>query len=141
MDYVPKYFKSYELVSRAVYEEFKRNARLPQIWQLFDPRILDVGDRIRKRYGKMVANTWWWKGGKHQQRGFRAPGCKVGARWSQHRFGRAEDLVPTECAVEEIRLDIIRKGEDFHWITCVEEGVSWLHVDCRNYQGLLIVYP
>lgn len=139
MDYIPKYFQPYELVPREVYEEFKRRNRLNQIWWLFDPRILKVGDRVRERYGKMVANTWWW-GGEHQYRGFRPPGCRVGTTWSQHRFGRAEDLVPVEVSVEEIRKDI-RNGEDFGWITCIEEKVSWLHLDCRNYSGLLRVYP
>ena len=87
----------------------------------------------------MVANTWWW-GGKNHDRGFRLPGCRVGTDRSQHRFGRALDLVPTEYNVDDIRNDI-KAGEDFGGITCIEDGVSWLHIDCRNYKGLLIVYP
>jgi len=144
MDYVPKYFQPYELVPRETYELYERQGKLGQIWWLFDPRTLVVGDLIRKRYGKMIANTWWW-GGRHHYRGYRPPGCHVGAERSQHRFGRAQDLVPSEVTVEEIWADI-EAGEDFHWITCIEKSssmtkVTWLHHDERNYKGLLIVYP
>lgn len=139
MDYVPKYFQIYELVPKSTYELFEHERRLNQLWWLFDPRILKAADRIRERYGKMVANTWWW-GGQHQYRGWRPPGCNVGARYSQHRFGRALDLIPTVVSVEEIRRDI-KAGENFGFITCIEDDVSWLHIDCRNYQGLLIVHP
>jgi len=137
MDYIPKYFKPYELVPKATYELLKNKPWI--IWQLFDNRVLYIGDRIRKRYGKMIANTWYW-GGIHQFRGWRPSRCPVGARWSQHRFGRALDLVPVEISAEEIRQDI-KAGEDFSGITCIEDGVGWLHFDTRNYRGLLIVTP
>lgn len=144
MDYVPKYFQPYELVPRETYKLLVRLGKLDQVWWLFDPRTLRVGDRIRERYGKMVANTWWW-GGRHHYRGWRPPGCKIGTTRSQHRFGRAEDLVPIEVTVEEI-WDDIEKGNDFGGITCIEKSgptkkVTWLHHDERNYLGLLIVYP
>lgn len=140
MDYIPRYFQPYELVPQETYNLLNRQGKLYQIWWLFDPRILLVGDRIRKRFGKVVANTWWW-GGKHHYRGWRPPTCFIGAERSQHKFGRALDLVPQEVTVEEIRHEIITNGEDFGFITCVEVGVPWLHTDCRNYQGLLIVRP
>jgi len=144
MDYTPKYFQPYELVPRSTYELYKGKGKLDQIWWLFDPRTLKVGDLIRERYGKMVANTWWW-GGRHEFRGWRPSWCNIGAKRSQHRFGRAEDLVPAEVTVEEIWADI-EAGQDFHWLTCIEKSsrrkkVTWLHHDERNYKGLLIVYP
>jgi len=137
MDYIPKFFKPYELVSKEVYEELKDKPWI--IWHLFDPRVLYSGDRIRTRYGKMIANTWYW-GGSNQYRGWRLPSCGVGAKYSQHRFGRALDLVPVETTAEAIRKDIMT-GENFHWITCIEASVPWLHFDVRNYRGLLIVRP
>lgn len=137
MDYIPKYFKPYELVPKSTYELLKNRPWV--IWQLFDPRTLYVADAIRKRYGKMTANTWYW-GGQHQYRGWRPARCKVGATYSQHRFGRAEDLIPADVPAEEIRQDII-KGQNFLYITCIEAGVHWLHFDVRNYNGLLIVSP
>ena len=140
MDYIPKYFKPYELVPKATYELLKNRPWI--IWYLFDPRTLYTGDKIRQRYGKMIANTWYW-GGEHQYRGWRPHDCEIGAGYSQHRFGRAEDLVSVECTVEEIRQDIKKgnQGHIFQYITCIEDGVSWLHFDTRNYKGLLIVNP
>jgi len=148
MDYIPKYYKPYELVPRSTYELLKDRPWI--IWHLFDPRTLYVSDALRKRYGKMIANTWWnpaliEKYGNHQYRGWRPPGCKVGSRWSQHRFGRANDLDPVQVTVEEIWTDI-EGGNNFQWITCIEKSsskrrVTWLHHDERNYLGLLIVYP
>jgi len=142
MDYIPKWFEPYELVPKVTYELLKNKPWM--IWQLFDPRTLRVGDKIRQRYGKMIANTWYW-GGIHQYRGWRPTRCTVGAARSQHRFGRAQDLVPVEVTVEEIWADI-EAGEDFGGISCIEKSrpghkVTWLHHDERNYKGLLIVYP
>ena len=140
MDYTPKFFQPYELVSEKTYTELKE--RPEKLWQIFDPRVLYTADKIREFYGKMIANTWYW-GGAHQYRGWRPLDCSVGARWSQHKFGRAIDLVSTETAVEEIRQDIKlrRKGHIFQYITCIEDGVDWLHFDVRNYKGLYIVKP
>ena len=140
MDYFPKYFKPYELLPKALYYELL-GLGWPErrIWQLFDPRTLLVNDKLRARYGKMVANTWYW-GGRHQWRGFRPCACPVGALYSQHRYGRASDLVPVEVTVEEIRNDIIQ-GENFLYISCIEMEVPWLHHDERNYRGLLLIYP
>jgi len=140
MDYIPKHFQSYEVVPREVHKAFEAVNQIYKIWWLFDPRILKAADRIRERYGRMTCNDWFW-GGKNHYRGWRPPGCNVGAKYSQHRFGRALDLIPSEVTAEDIRRDI-KAGEDFgNSVTCVEDDVSWLHIDCRNYQGLLIVRP
>ena len=148
MDYIPKYFKPYELVPKATYELFKQRNEEYKIWWLFDPRTLLVSDRIRKRYGKMLANTWWHPGlvdayGYHEFRGWRPFDCPIGAEFSQHKLGRANDLVPLQVTLEEIWHDIKDNGEDFGFITCIEMGskVTWLHHDERNYKGLLIVHP
>lgn len=138
MDYIPKYFQSYELVPKETYELLKDRPWV--IWQLFDPRTLYVADALRKHFGKMICNTWWWKNGRHHYRGWRPPGCNIGAIYSQHRFGRALDLVPTETPVKDIRADV-KAGNNFQFITCIEDGVNWFHFDTRNYKGLLIVYP
>ena len=145
VDYIPKYFKPYELLPKKVYWKLEHAGWSEvRMWSLFDPRTLHAGDKIRERYGKMVANTWYW-GGVHQYRGFRDQWCRIGALWSQHRYGRAEDLVPMEVTVEEIWEDI-EAGNNFLYITCIEKSsskkkVTWLHHDERNFKGLLIVYP
>jgi len=139
MHYIPKHFQPYELVPKATFKRFENS--LYRIWWLFDSRMLFTADAIRERYGKMIANDWFW-GGSNQYRGWRPWDCEVGAELSQHKFGSALDLIPVETTAEEIREDI-KKGNGllFKYITCIEENVSWLHFDCRNYGGLLIVNP
>jgi len=137
MDYIPKYFKPYELVPETTYRLLKNKPWV--IWQLFDPRTLYVADLLRKRFGRMIANTWYW-GGKHQYRGWRPARCEEGATHSQHRFGRGLDLVPRETTAEAMRV-VVKGGENFCHITCIEDLVWWFHFDVRNYKGLLVVRP
>lgn len=142
--YIPKYFKIQELVPRALYEMYKGNPYL--LWNIFDHRILVSIDLIRVRYGKMIANTWYWKG-KHQYRGFRHIGCRVGSKLSQHRFGRAIDLVPVDVTASEIRSSILYGSDDpaFKFITAIELDTGWLHIDCRSHDkdkfGVLTFKP
>jgi hypothetical protein len=141
---IPKHFMLVELLPADFYAHY-----FPQygqrLWQLFDPRILQAADAIRARYGKMVVNTWFW-GGKSQYRGFRPAGCATGAELSQHRFGRAIDLVPVSCTAEEIRVDLRNfcKGADMldhrNHISRVENKVAWLHIDCANTTMDVIVF-
>ena len=94
----------------------------------------------------MNANTWYW-GGNNQYRGWRPWDCPVGAFLSQHKFGKAIDLVPTDVHAEEIRKDIKKdqNQNEFKYLTCIEEGVGWFHGDCRNWNrtkhGILYVKP
>lgn len=143
--YKPKHFMLEELVSKIAFEQ----ARADILWFAFDERILITIERIRRRYGKMLVNTWYW-GGEHQYRGYRSPGCLVGATLSQHRFGRAIDLEPISVSTEEIRHDILGRfgGKPsivFEYVTAVELDTPWLHIDCRNHiketNGILTFKP
>jgi hypothetical protein len=128
MSYEPKHFELYEVVPPILMSR-------PEafLWHLFDDRILRAADLLRDRYGKMVANTWRW-GGTAQFRGFRPADCKVGAEFSQHKFGRALDLVPVDCTAEEVRQDIQADDQRLRGlITRIEKQVHWLHIDCANY--------
>ena len=130
--YRPKHFKIEELVPRAQYNALDGSV----LWNLLDPRILRAADSLRDRYGAMLCNTWLF-GGDTQYRGWR-PQVSVGARYSQHRFGRALDLIPKHATAEEIRVDLrhFYKGRDpldgRNHITRVELNVDWLHIDCAN---------
>ena len=101
-----------------------------------DPRILTICDYLRDRYGAAIINDWAY-GGTREQCGFRLPNSKVGAKCSQHKFGRAADLHFTGITAHEIRTDMKLDQAPFMraGITAVEDGVSWLHVDCRWIPG------
>lgn len=157
--YKPRHFVLQEWLPENYYEH-QYPIYGARLWQVFDYRILITMDRLRDRYGvPFVMNTWFSdkmirKYGRHEWRGFRdytSPYVQkkesIFGNVSQHRFGRAADSVPLGVPVEAIRNDIRtqRNLPAFVYITCIEEGVSWLHVDVRNHDvsenGLLIVRP
>lgn len=138
--YIPEHLKLHEVLPRDTYLilEGKRE----KAWRLFDPRILWTADQLRFLYGPIYVNDWFW-GGNNQYGGWRPGDCDIGAEFSQHKFGRALDIKFKRAMAYNIRQDI-KAGKwpvYFQYITCVENGVAWLHIDCRNYEGLLIVTP
>ena len=116
------------------------------LWRVFDERLLWTMDNLRKRYGTLVANDWKW-GGHNHNRGWRATDCPIGAYLSQHKLGNASDMKPVHTTAEQIRQDILNDPfcPDFKHITCIEMGVSWLHVSVENHNkkhlGIKLVYP
>ena len=128
--YIPQYFKLYEWLPKDFY--FSHKDLGDKLWLMFDYRILWTYDQLRKRYGKVVMNDWFW-GGNNQYRGWRPWNCSIGAELSQHKFGRAGDSIFTIPA-EKIRQDILNNefDNDFQYISAIEKNVSWLHIDCRN---------
>jgi hypothetical protein len=144
--YKPKNFELYEFLPRDFYNQWYP-VRGEKLWTMFDDRVLRSAQAIRERYGKMEANTWYWPGGKHQYRGWRPQFCEVGAKLSDHKGGRALDLVPAEESVEKIRADILADPfhPDFVYITALEMNISWLHIATRNWDkkknGILKIYP
>lgn len=131
--YVPTHFTAKELVPKALYNKYKSRGD-NWFWQtLFDERLLQVIDAIRSQFGPMTINDWSW-GGNNQYRGFRPPSCGIGATLSQHRFGRAADLIPKSIHPDKIRDDIIKEQHDEVWklVGALEMDISWLHVDVRQ---------
>lgn len=147
--FIPDGFKLYELLPKNFYEDHYNSSNLPKLWNMFDYRLKYTIHMLRKRYGTLIANDWYW-GGVNQYRGWRPTDCTVGAKFSQHKYGRAIDLKTPRTArkkASDIREDILRDPfhEDFKYITCVEMGVSWLHFDVRDHDkktyGILEVWP
>ena len=129
------------------------NGRIRErIWRLMDGRILWTVVQMRDRYDSSVTvNDYLWGGG-NDERGYRDPTRlidlehfkKTGeiiADWSsfysQHCLGNALDCIFKKISAEEIRQDIIANSEleVFKYITGIEKGVSWLHIDSRNHTG------
>jgi hypothetical protein len=146
--YEPKYFGLKELVSREFYNRMKgRN-----ILRMFDPRLLITADRIRvhfcgpKKHGAedvMIANDWSW-GGRFHARGLRHPvidiiQSKIGNEklsiTGPHCFASGLDFHLRKTTIEEIRQDILANpnAERYEYITGLEVGVPWVHVDTRNW--------
>jgi hypothetical protein len=143
--YIPKHFGAKELIPRILYAKYLSRGEDWLISVLFDERLMKIIDYIRETFGPMTINDWEW-GGRNQFRGFRGD-CNVGAELSQHRFGRAVDMIPGNQATEmyTIRTDIINNPDipAYADIGGIEMGVSWLHIDvrARNAGKINIFYP
>ena len=136
---IPAGFRIEELVPRAVFSERGKLAE----WLLCPAALLVLG-QIRADFGPCVVNDWLY-GGRNEFRGFRPAGCPVGAAFSQHRYGRAFDVITTKTPVEAARQEIIRQARAGHQVYSliggIELGVSWLHFDTRSkLDGTLQVF-
>ena len=134
----PKHFRIEELVSPVVDNEYGESAIM-----LFDDRILRSADAIRDYFGKPVTINNWASGGNRRYSGYRSDGDiasmrRLGthcAKMSQHRFGRALDLIVGDIPAEEVRSAIIADRALFPGITRMEGGVDWVHIDCAPIAG------
>lgn len=124
--YKCKFFKLYELLPPSVYKNENEG------WELLDERLLRTIDTIREIMGvPLVANTWK-QGGTFSQRGFREQNSKTGALRSQHKLGRALDMVSNKLSAEEMREIIKKNAARLPYNIRIENGVSWLHVDVKE---------
>jgi hypothetical protein len=146
MSYRPKYFALNEVVHPGAIQALGERA-----WTLMDERILRGADWLRELFGPCTINGKF--GGKgFTESGLRDPFTKTGAKFSQHKFGRALDLKFHKVTCKEVYEYIIRNPGQAreNGITCVEDIAftgTWLHIDCRLLpesfpdNGVLVVKP
>jgi hypothetical protein len=146
MSYHPKYFALNEVIPPAIIAE-----RGERAWSLMDDRILRGADWLREMFGPAVINGRF--GGKvFTESGLRDPFTATGAKFSQHKFGRALDLKFTRVTAKEVYEYIIRNPSEAraNGITTVEDIAftgNWLHIDARKLpetfpdNGILVVKP
>ncbi len=136
----PKGFELFELLDKVTYQTTTHYG--DRRWQWFDDRALITLEKLRDYAGTTFINNWYW-GGDNQWGGLRPFNCSVGALYSQHKFGRAFDPKFTKKTADEVREYILSNRDKFPYITCLEIGVPWVHVDCRNWNvnknGILII--
>jgi hypothetical protein len=128
-----KNFSIQELVPPEVFSE-RGNAAS----QLMDIRIVNVAQWLRDKTGKPITINNWSNGGQFKESGLRNFATSTGAKWSQHKYGRAIDLKVEGMQAEEVR-QLIRNN----WTTLKAIGLTtiekdtptWVHIDCR-YTGM-----
>lgn len=134
--YKPRHFQIRELVPPDVYLERGDGAII-----LFDSRILWTLDALRDVLAVPLTVNTWHSGGAYTQRGYRTD-PDTGARYSQHRFGRAVDFTVSGMTAQTFR-DNVRSGDyptQLQYITRIEDGVSWVHLDCASVPGTEIEF-
>lgn len=137
MSYKCKHFAIHELVPPKVFED-----RGEKAWELLDDRLLHMIDNLRREFGPATINNYYW-GGERDWSGLRTPESPWYSPYSQHTFGRAADLLFKEATADEVR-DAIKRHRNvgiYPDITGLEEGISWVHIDVRNYGGLKVFSP
>lgn len=116
--------------------------------RFLDPRIIDIATAYREYFKVPVIVNTWHVGGDLSNRGLRSLNSTVGARLSQHKFGRAFDCHLQGLKTEDVYNEIIKEYEHFKQfgLTTLEDinfTPAWIHSDCRwtNSNQLLIVKP
>lgn len=137
--YKCKHFHITELVPQSVYLE-----RGERAWELLDERMLITADQLNDRFGQMIVNTWNYpnlikKFGYRDQSGLRTE--TVGAKYSQHFYGRAMDALFTEVTAAEVRKYVLSHASEFPHLAAIEVGVRWFHFDTRNCERIKVFKP
>lgn len=138
--YRPINFVVQELVPPDVYAAMGERS-----WELLDSRALFTLQRLRDRLGPITVNDWLW-GGHYKESGLRSFTSPTGAKYSQHRFGRAFDCKFRNVTPREACDYVLAHPVDFPYLTVIENPAAtptWFHFDCRSHtrQGVWIVNP
>lgn len=141
--YICRHFDVREFVPASVYQRLGDNS-----WEALDDRILAMADRVRVKFGRTVCNTWHSTSlqslvgnQKRDSSGIRIAGSQYFSPTSQHTFGRALDLITIDTPVPVVRDYILQHPSEFEFVTGVELGTSWLHIDCRNCKPIKTFTP
>jgi hypothetical protein len=125
------------------------SARGERSLQLMDYRIICAIDYLRTTINRPIIINNWASGGQFRLRGFRPEGTRTGAKWSQHKFGRALDFHVPGMTVAEVH-KVIQAHSRFlierGWLTTIEDSrdtPTWTHIDCRftGLDEIVIVRP
>lgn len=132
-----------EFVPPNIYYNFGEKAR----W-FIRPELIALAQFYRDWFGAPVTVNTWYFGGVLQERGYREPNSKTGAKYSQHKFGTAFDCNIRGITPDEIRRVIGSNEESFMkaGLTTLEHGSyapTWVHSDMRDtgMSKILIVKP
>lgn len=143
--YKSKYFELYELLPPELYkvDYYESESARELGYGLIDEKLLITIDIIREDIVKapLICNTWYING-TIKNAGVRSSNCTVGASNSQHKLGKAIDLVCHYYSAEEMRQMLEKNKHLLPFPIRVERNVDWLHIDVKDmdYKGKKIVY-
>lgn len=128
-----------------------------EIFNLYGPKsiwFINVGVVtsmvfLRNWFDASITINNWHLGGKFQNRAYRVPDSKTGAKFSQHKLAKAIDFNVTGLDSDEVSKRIIDNWADIHKnvsFTTIENPEftkGWTHLDTRYTfsDKLLIVKP
>lgn len=131
---ISKHFKLESFIPPDLIKVFGQNSV-----EFLDPVLISLADFVCDFFRANVTINNWSSGGNLSLRGFRPPDTTTGAKYSQHKFGRAMDInVEGKTPVEVY--DIILANEKQFMnagLTVMEDSrfcPTWTHIDIR-YTG------
>jgi len=129
-----KYFKIHELVPKKMYEKYGKKS-----WRYVDTRLIETIDTLKEHFnlGTMTINNYGF-GGNREWSGIRTPESPNYSYGSQHSFANAFDIVFSHYTAEEVRNYIINNPHIFKYVKGLELKVSWVHLDVRNEDELVL---
>lgn len=137
--YIPKWFELYELLPPELYTYdmmVSEDARERAFANYFDHKLLETIDVVRDIIGlPLICNTWFIDGNRRNS-GFRTQQCEVGVSQSQHKLGKAVDLVCHKMSAEEMRQKIDANKDKLPYQIRIEKDVNWLHIDVKGSESL-----
>jgi hypothetical protein len=133
--YIPKYFQLYELLPPELYTYdmmVSEAARERAFANFFDEKLLITIDVVREIIGlPLICNTWF-QDGNRKNSGYRSQTCSVGVAQSQHKLGKAVDLICHKMSAEEMRQKIKENEDKLPYPIRIEDRVNWLHIDTKD---------
>lgn len=146
--YQPTHITARDVVPPDLYKARGESAML----SLMDSRILWTIDALiecplfprekGKEFATLTINNYA-VGGPRSQCGYRTDARLIEtAPTTQHRSGRAIDCILAGVTPDEFRA-MARGGKldrELQYITRIEDGVNWIHLDCANVAGSDIVF-
>jgi len=130
-----KYFKIHELVPKKMFEDNGERA-----WKYVQRSHIETLDKIKEHFnlGTMTINNYYWNGTREWSAG-RDDSSKWYSKYSMHSYFQAYDIVFSHYSAEEVRNYIIENHKsEFEDIGGIELGVSWVHIDFRNVDELVL---
>lgn len=131
---VSKYYKIHEFVPKKMYKRYGQKA-----WRYIPSALIELADALKEQFpkGSISINNYMW-GGDRQWSGIRTPESQWYSYGSQHSYGNAIDMKFSDYNADEVRKWILDNIERFQMIKGIEIGVSWVHVDIRNEDDVVL---
>ena len=137
-----KNFWLHEYIPESIYRHYISIGKPHYLANMINPMLPIADQFMRDRFGPFLINTWKEISDKksplyYQWSGIRydTPECKWWSFTSTHSYGMGSDKKPQLVTAEEVRADIIKNyHRDYQplGITCIEDGVNWVHSDLRT---------
>jgi len=118
-----------------IHPDYMRKFGQNALW-FIDHRIVTIAQELRNDLNVPIIINNYETGGGYKSSGLRTLGSKVGAKYSQHKYGRAIDCKFIGLEIREA-YDFLLHNQDKYFniglttIENIEHTPTWLHLDCR----------